>query len=179
MISLSSLLMTSLTRSRRCFITTSKCIWLPLSRYQPVSLVSASGPPGTSSNRAAFTCKSQLLSDFLEIITFNDVAHLVFGKVAEFKPTFDTGSHLFNIVLEAAQSRETSIINSLPATQDSGSSGADNSSVRNKTPGYGPLGKFENLPDFGMAHDAFPDLGIEHSDHRFLHLVEQLVNNTV
>ena len=116
---------------------------------------------------------------FLEIVTLDDVTNFVFGKVAEFDPTFDTGSYFFRIILEAAQRRDTSIINRLPATQNSGAPCSRNSAICHETPGDSPLRKLENLPDFRMADHTFPNFRIQHSDHRLFHLVDEFVNDAV
>src|SRR3984957_8642241 len=147
-----------------------------LRRAPAFSFISAA--PGAASTRRD-SIRSQLLSHFLEIVTLNDVTNFVFGKVAEFDPTLDTSSHLFHVVLESAQCRDTAIINRLPATQNSGSPCAGNSAVCDEAAGDSSLCKLENLPDLCMADNAFPNFRIEHPDHGFFHLVDEFVDDAI
>src|SRR5205807_2675549 len=41
------------------------------------------------------------------------------------------------------------------------------------------LGKLEHLPDFRVPNDAFSNLGIKHSDHRFFDLIDQFIDDAV
>ena len=62
----------------------------------------ARSPLGNALGDRTDTIKSQLLRYFLEIVTLNDVANFVFGKVTEFDPAFDTRTDFFRIILKPA-----------------------------------------------------------------------------
>src|SRR5271165_1481012 len=61
---------------------------------------------------------SQLLRHLLEIVTLNNVADFVLGKIAELKTTFDAGAYLLNVILKSSERRDASVENRLAAPQN-------------------------------------------------------------
>src|SRR5205814_7711848 len=51
--------------------------------------------------------------------------------------------------------------------------------VSHEAAGNDALAKVEHLLHFGVSDDGFPVFGLEQTSHRFLHLIEQLINDAV
>jgi hypothetical protein len=63
----------------------------------------------------------KLLGHFFEVVTLNDVANFVFGKISKLHPALNPGSHFFHVILETAQRGNSSVVDWLAAAQDAGS----------------------------------------------------------
>src|SRR5260370_24142308 len=102
MIPLSLRLTSSLTRRSRCFIF--KCS-RPLCRG--ASLVA------TATLQSAVATCSQFLRSLFELITFDDVAHLIFAEIAELDAAFESLAHFFHVVLKTADRSNATVVNRL------------------------------------------------------------------
>src|SRR5438067_9665173 len=92
---LSSRLRSSFTRSSRCFIC-SPPLWRGVCFIR-------------HGDRAPWLHCSQFLRHLLELVTLDDVAHLVFAKISELNTAFEPGPNFLHVVLETAQSRHPAI----------------------------------------------------------------------
>src|SRR5437016_8292174 len=101
---LSSRLSSSFTRSNRCFICSGPALSGRL-------FYSARRPR----KRSGWLHCSQFLRHLLKLVTLDDVAHLVFGKISQLDAAFEAGPNFLHIVLEAAQSSHAPIVDRLAA----------------------------------------------------------------
>ena len=104
---------------------------------------------------------------------------MIFAEIAELDSAFQSGTHFLYIVLETAQRRKPAVINRLPFTEHAGPSHASYATVSHEAAGNDALAKVEHLLHFGVSDDGFPVFGLEQTSHRFLHLIEQLINDAV
>ena len=51
-----------------------------------------------------FSFPLEFLGHSLELIAFDDIAHLIFAEIAELDAAFQTGANFFHVVLETAES---------------------------------------------------------------------------
>src|SRR6516165_9234578 len=123
--------------------------------------------------------RSQLLRNLFEVVTLNDIADLVLREIAELDSAFDTGTNLFDVVLKSPQRGDAAIVNGLPFSEHAGARSPGDSAVRHIASRNGASRKLEDLLDLGMPDYSFPNLGIKQPDHRFLHLIDELINDAV
>src|SRR5438874_5689258 len=102
---------------------------------------------------ASDTDALQLLRNLLELVTLDDVAHLIFAEVAELDAAFQTGAHFFHVILETTQCREAAVVNWLTFSQNARAGGASNPSIGDQTSGHDPFAQLENLFHFCVADD--------------------------
>ena len=123
--------------------------------------------------------ESQFLRDLLELIALDDVAYLIFAEVAELDAAFQTGTHLFHVVLESAQRRNSAVVNRLAFPQYASAGDAGDATIGYETTGDNASAQLENLFHFGVTDDGFSMFGIEQAGHRFFELVDQFINDAV
>src|SRR6266404_9466916 len=135
--------------------------------------------PQHSMFHTALSFPSQFLGHRLELITLDDVAHVIFAEIAELDTAFQSGANFLHVVLEPAQGRNSAVVDRLAFACDARASGARDSAVGHQTTGDDASAQFENLFDLGVAEHGFAELRLEHTRHRVLDLVDQLVNDAV
>ncbi len=55
----------------------------------------------------------QFLRNLLELVTLDYIAHLVLAEIAQLDSAFQTGTHFFDVILEAPQRGNAAVINRL------------------------------------------------------------------
>src|SRR4051812_35044328 len=136
-------------------------------------------PPSGSQLSTKNSQPSEFLRDGLELIALDDIAHLIFAKVAQLDSAFEADADFFHVVLETAQSRESAVVDRLTFPQHTRARGACDPAIGDETARHNSLGQLEDLLHFGMTDYRLAMFRIEHARHRFLYLVDQLVNDAV
>src|ERR1041384_491726 len=80
----------------------------------------------------------KFLRNRFELVTFYNVADLIFAEVAQLDAAFQPGPHFLHVILEAAQCRDAAIVNRLAFAHDPGARRAGDSPVGNQTTGHDP-----------------------------------------
>ena len=114
----------------------------------------------------------EFLRNLFELITLDDVADLIFAKVAKFDSAFQAGAYFLYVILESPQGGESAIINRLTFPQDASASGAGDTPVCHETAGNDSLAQLEHLLHFGVTNDGLAMFRIEQPGHRFFDLIE-------
>src|SRR5438552_527676 len=122
---------------------------------------------------------SQFLRDLFELITLDNIADLVFAKIAQLDSALQTGAHFLHVVLKAPQRGESAVIYRLAPPQNTCSRRTRNPAIRDQAAGHDPLAQLEHLFDLGVTDNGFAVLGIEQAGHRFFNLVKQLIDDAV
>src|SRR5262249_31503016 len=100
----------------------------------------------------------QFLGNLFELVTFDDVAHLVFAEVAQLDSAFQTRAHFFHVVFETPQRRNAAIVNRLALSQDTSARSARDAAISDKTTSNCALAQLENLFYFGVSDHGFAQL---------------------
>src|SRR3954447_21900336 len=105
-------------------------------------------PPSGSQLSTKNSQPSEFLRDGLELIALDDVAHLIFAKVAQLDSAFETDADFLHVVLETAQSRKASVVDRLAFPQNAGARGPGDPAIGNETAGDDSLAQLEDLLHF-------------------------------
>src|SRR6267143_3061381 len=114
----------------------------------------------------------EFLRHLLELVTLDDVAHLVLAKISELDAAFKPGPNFLHVILETAQGRHSAIVDWLAAAQDACSPGTRDAPVGHETTGHDAFAQLENLFHFGVPNDSFAMLRLEQPRHRVLELID-------
>src|SRR5438270_404366 len=104
---------------------------------------------------------SKFLGHSLELIAFDDIAHLVFTEIAKLNTAFQSGADLFHVILETAERRKSAVVNRLTFSNYPRASGPRNSAVRDQTTCHDAFAQLEDLFHFGVTENRFAELRIE------------------
>src|ERR1035441_158664 len=122
----------------------------------------------------------QTRGDFFDRVTLQDVAFLDSGKILQPQAALRPGFGLPDVVLEMFEARNASLIlNSLAAQQPDPRTPRDAAIGDDTTRHRRSLGKLEHLAHFRVADDDFLRIWLQQAFHRFLDLLNQLINDGV
>ena len=116
---------------------------------------------------------------FLELVALDDVAFLVFVKLAETDSAFEVGADLLDLVLESAERGHPAIEDLDAAADHAGVGLAVDAAVRDERASHPAPVEFENLPDLCVADDGLAGERLQQAQHRLAHLVDQFVDDRV
>ena len=124
--------------------------------------------------------KLQRSSDFLDRVTFDNVAGLEVLEILEAQTAFAAGFDFFDVILEMLEAGDTAFELDGFAANDADAADALEPSAVDVTAGdLGAFGELENLADFGAADDGFLGFGFEKAFHGFFNLVEEFIDDGV
>src|SRR5437588_2076743 len=121
----------------------------------------------------------EFLRDRFEQVALDDVAHLIFAEISQLDAALQADPDFFHVVLETPERREAAIVNRLALAQDPGAGGPGNPAIGHEAAGDDTFAQLENLFHLSVTDDCLAMFRIEQPGHRFLNLIEQLVDDAV
>src|ERR1043166_1052740 len=106
---------------------------------------------GRARRQSAAATASEFLRDGLELIALDDVAHLIFAKVAQLDAALEADANFFHVVLESAKSGKPAVVNRLTFPQHARPRRAGNTAVGDEATRHDSPAQLEDLLHFGMT----------------------------
>src|SRR5437773_1392644 len=121
----------------------------------------------------------QFLRHFFQGVTFDHVSDLEIIEAIQADAAFHPGADFVDFILETSQRQGDALIDKALAALDAHFA-FDDAAVGDDAPGnVAALGEREDLAHFGGADDDLPDQRVQQAGHRFLHFVDEFVNDRV
>src|ERR1017187_4454600 len=122
----------------------------------------------------------QTRSDFFDRVTLQDVAFLDSREILQPQTTLRPGFGLPNVVLEMLEAGNSALVlHGLAAQQPDPRTARDAAISDDTTRHRRALGKLEHLAHFRVADDDFLRIWLQQALHRFLDLLDQLIDDGV
>src|SRR3954447_13816326 len=106
-------------------------------------------PPSGSQLSTKNSQPSEFLRDGLELIALDDIAHLIFAKVAQLDSAFETDADFFHVVLKTAEGGKAAVVDRLTFPQNTSTRRPGNPPVGDEAARHDALAQLEDLLHFG------------------------------